>query len=121
MAASILGDRYFPYVVFQDLNTGKFVQFAGDQAQPLLLDLPLQSLAPDEHNRASGLFSNLGIHRPQETRLYSFPSGEPGELSRSYQLSFDRDVEAATSTTLDVFSVVFRIPAEALQLDIEEE
>jgi hypothetical protein len=121
MIASILGESYNPYVVFKDRNTGKFVQFAGDQAQPLLLDLPLQSLTPGEQERAASLFAKLAVDRPTETQLYSFPSAEPTSLASSYQLNFVEDVGAAVSITLEAFSFIFRIPEEALELDIEEE
>jgi hypothetical protein len=121
MAASILGESYNPFVVFEDRRTRKFVQFAGDQAQPLLLDFPLQSLSPDEEQRAARFFSNLGVDRPTESQLYSYPSGEPATVSRSYQLNFVEDIEAAVSATLGLFTFVFRISEDALELELEEE
>lgn len=121
MAASILGESYNPFVVFSDRRTGKFVQFAGDQSQPLLLDFPLQSLSPDEAQRAASLFAKLGVNRPTESQLYSYPSAQPSMVSRSYQLNFVEDTEAAVSTTLDLFTFVFRIPEDGLELEMEEE
>jgi hypothetical protein len=61
------------------------------------------------------------VDRPTESQLYNFPSAEPTSLASSYQLNFVEDVGAAVSITLEVFSFVFRIPEEVLELDIEEE
>ncbi len=121
LPASTFGERNNPFVVFQDRNTGKFVQFSGDQDQPLLLDLPLHALMPGEQKRAAILFSKLGVNHPTIAQLYSYPSGEQTVLSHSYQFTFVEDVEAAVSITLETFLFVFGISEEELDLEIEEE
>jgi hypothetical protein len=121
MAASILGESYNPFVVFNDRMSGRFVQFAGDQSQPLVLDFPLQSLSTDEQRRAASLFAKLGVNEPTETQLYSYPSGEPSSVIRSYQINFVEEIEAAVSATLDLFTFVFQIPEDSLDLEMDEE
>ena len=36
------------FVIIEEPRSGKFVQFAGSKDEPLLLDLPSQTLSPDE-------------------------------------------------------------------------
>ncbi len=86
-----------------------------------MLDLPMQSLSPDERRRAAGLFPVLGVDSPYVTQLYDYPSGDPVDMMASYQLPFHDDVDRATSIALDIFSIVFKLSGEALHLDVQEE
>ncbi len=121
MDSSLRGDTYSPFVVFKDKFTGKFVQFAGDQAEPLVLDLPTESLTSGEQARAAALFSALGLDSPGDTQLYDYPSANPSTIFHSYQLNFVLDADAATTVTLRIFSELFLIPLDNLDVDVEEQ
>jgi hypothetical protein len=120
MDASVKGYRYFPFVVFEDRKTGRFVQFTGDRGR-LLLDLPLPSLSPQERTWAAEIFPVLGADSPSVTQLYTYPSGELGDLLATYQVPFRGDVASAASAALDVFSHVFRTAEADLDLSLQEE
>ena len=119
MKEALTGERYCPFVVFNAHPSGKFVQFAGYESQPLVLDLPLQSLSPEEQERAATLFGKLGISSPEVGEVYDFPTGEHAGFQTSYSLEFGKDVESAISMVLDIFSSVFQLDEELI-LELDE-
>lgn len=86
-----------PFAIVEHVQSGKFVQFAGSARDPLLLDVPVQALAPDEQERAEQLFAALG-----------------GTQSESgFQLETGRDAGEAARIALRVFREVFQLPHDA--------
>ncbi len=87
------------FVIFEEKSTGKFVQFAGSSQEPLILDLPWQTLSEDEKVRARTVLAPHG--------------GTEGE--HGFQLNLDRDADRAAQITMEVFRDVYQI-AEPLEL-----
>lgn len=106
------------FVIFSEARTGKFVQFAGSAQEPLLLDLPEQTLDAEEARRAAELFSELGVTE-RENDLLDRPGGVPVGRQRGYNLDLGRDVERAACLVLAIFSRVYELPAD-FELEIEE-
>ena len=53
------------FVIFEEPKSGKFVQFAGSIEEPLLLDLPIQTLSPAEIEKAKTIFGEMGYSGPE--------------------------------------------------------
>ena len=98
------------FVIFEDAASGKFVQFAGSSAQPLLLDLPSQALTAGEQERAHALFSELGSGDATHADLYNKPGGKVVGRQVSYQLDFGQNAERAAEATRRIFSEVYCLP-----------
>ena len=63
------------FVIIEDPQSGKFVQFAGSKDEPLLLDLPSQTLSPDEMTKAKAVFAEFGYPGPETHLGQEFPGG----------------------------------------------
>lgn len=108
------------FVIFQDAQSGKFVQFRGSIEEPLLLDLPSQTLSPDEMTKAKTLFSELGYPWPETFQLYDYPGGPPAGEQTSFQVKFEQDVDKATELSVAVLHRVYEFN-ENMKLKLTEE
>lgn len=99
------------FVVFQDPESGSFVQFATLTGR-LMLDLPFAALKESEEERAVTFFKALG------ERLGQNPVSGSGE-NQSFQVFFGTNVEEASAMTYGIFELVFCLPP-AFLIDIEE-
>jgi hypothetical protein len=86
------------FVIFEEARAGKFVQFAGSRSEPLLLDLPLQALSPNELPRAFRLLAAYG----------ALPPGE-GE---GFNLELGSDVARAAEIARRIFQEVYLLSAD---------
>ena len=107
------------FVIFEERDSGKFVQFAGSADQPLLLDLPSQALSAEEQQRAALLFAQLGSADATSADLYDRPGGQVVGRQISYQLVFGQDCDRAAEVTSRIFKEVYRLPAE-FELSVTE-
>ena len=48
------------FLIVEESESGRFVQFVGSRDESLLLDLPLQTLSPEEMTKARAVFAELG-------------------------------------------------------------
>lgn len=105
------------FVIFEDVQSGKFIQFAGRAGDTLLLDLPSQVLSEGEFDRAVRYFRSHGQDL-QEYDTLDQPGGKPVGRQASFQIVFAEDVERATQITLEIFSQVFEFPDDiSLRID----
>lgn len=95
------------FVIIEVEATGDFVQFAGSTEQPLLMDVPVQSLSEDEQARARQFFEGAGL-------------GAFDDDMQSFMVELGRDPEAAAETALRALRDIFDAPADAA-LEIREE
>jgi hypothetical protein len=114
----LLGRGEGAFVVFEDLASGKFVQFSGSIDEPLLLDLPLQELSDVELGRAEILFRDLGVDY-REWPVLDGPGGQVAGTQGGFQLELGQDTKRGAGLTLRIFAEVFRLPADFL-LSLEE-
>jgi hypothetical protein len=82
------------FVVVEDPDTGKFMQFAGSSDEPLVLDLPRQAMTTEEVTRAERLFAE---------------SDKVNSEDGSFQIEFGRDASTAAKLALRVFHDVYLI------------
>lgn len=108
------------FVVIEDARSGKFVQFAGSSGEPLLLDLPSQTLSPQEMAKAKAVFSNLGYPGPETYRTEEFPGGPPAGEQTTFNVKFGSDVDKATDLALAVLYQVYDLD-DAARLRLQEE
>jgi hypothetical protein len=104
------------FVIIEEPHSGKFVQFG--RGPVLRLDLPCAALQPDEAERASALFAELGVEGPTE---YDAPDPTAGCLRHgaSFQANFGEDIEAAARAAGLVLARVFLLPPDT-RLSITE-
>jgi hypothetical protein len=97
------------FVIFEEKSSGKFVQFAGSANEGLLLDLPSQTLAKEEMERAKALFRELGIPGPETYEMYTDKARKTvAGMQTSFQMDFGRDVVRAAQVVLAIFERVYR-------------
>jgi len=106
------------FVIIEEQQSGKFVQFAGSTEKPLLLDLPTQTLSQAEKERAKKLFVSLGGAGLEEWEVTDL-SGAPAGTQAGFQMEFGRDPDAATAVALRVLKEVYGFP-ENVQLVITD-
>jgi hypothetical protein len=91
-------------------SSGKFVQFAGSLAEPLLLDLPWQPMSEAEFYRAVAYFKKLGVVG-EEMKMFDH-GGRPVVPQFTFGMTF-HCVDAATKTVLDIFDEVYSLPRDS--------
>jgi hypothetical protein len=108
------------FVIFEERTNRRFVQFAGSTNSSLLLDLPSQTLSPQEMQRAIVLFSSFGAVGPD---IHSTYTDTTSKIVASQQVSFNldlgKDVQLAAHIALTVFQQIYRCPTD-FQLVIAE-
>jgi hypothetical protein len=91
-------------VIFEEVTTKKFIQFSGHE---LFVDLPHQTLSPEEMERADRIMARLGIPKK------SYPLGEG--TARYTQTAFQKDLGgdegAAVTIAETVFAEVYGFPS----------
>jgi tetratricopeptide (TPR) repeat protein len=120
LSALLQRDNADAFIIFEEKETGKFIQFAGSKNEDLLLDLPSQTLSREEMARAKVLFEELGSSGPEKHAMYTDKSLEViARIQTSFNMNFGRDFRRAAEVTLAVFERVYRFPAE-FQLILKE-
>jgi hypothetical protein len=108
------------FVIIEDARTGKFVQFAGSKEGTLLLDLPSQTLSPDEMTKAKAVFADLGYPGPETYEAQKFPGGPPAGEQTSFIVKFGKDVDKATALAVAILDRVYALDENA-KLKLTEE
>jgi hypothetical protein len=107
------------FVIFTDVNSGKFVQFAGSVNEDLYFSLPASQLNQNELSIAKEKLKKYNIH------LNSFPmyTDETMEYSlgtmEEFSKSIGRDVEIGVKITITILTEIFELEGD-IQLIIEE-
>ena len=85
-----------------------------------MLDLPVQTLSPDQMAQAKVVLGGLGQADPETHPLQEYPGGSSaGELT-SFMVPFDQDVDRATAVAVAVLHRVFGLDDQT-KLQITEE
>ena len=108
------------FVIIEDAQSGKFVQFAGSEEEPLLLDLPSQTLSPDEMAKAKALFAELGYAGPESYQVQESPGGPDDSEQTSFSVKFRQDVDKATELAVAILHRVYGLDGNA-KLKLTEE
>ena len=108
------------FVIIAEPQSGKFVQFAGSEDEPLLLDLPLQTLSPDEMMRVKAVFAELGYSGPETYQTEEYPGGPPAGEQTSMNVKFGTDVDKAAELAVAVLHRVYGLDAHT-KLRLTEE
>jgi len=101
------------FLIIEDSRSGKFVQFAGSQEDPLVLDLPCQTLSPEETTKAKAVFSDLGYPGPTTYQTQQFPGGPPAGEQTSFMVTFEQDVGKATELAVAILHRVYGLDEKA--------
>ncbi len=108
------------FVIIEEPRSGKFVQFAGSKNEPLLLDLPFQTLSSEEITKAKALFIELGYLGPQTYQVQESPGGPPAGEQTSFNVKFGNNVDKATELAVTVLHRVYGF-GEDTKLKLTEE
>lgn len=106
------------FVIIEDKTTGKFVQFAGGNAQGLVFDLPAQTLNANELERAHHILTEFGIQLGT-WEVYDRPGGEVVGSRSGFNKNLGNNIDRATKITWAVLRKIYDLGA-TLELKIEE-
>jgi hypothetical protein len=105
------------FVVFEHASSGKFVQFAGSTSEPLLLDLPSQTLCKVEFDRAVAFFRRVGV-AGEEHEVLDEPGGSV--VGRRFSFTYSPGtVEEAADVAVGVFREIFDF-ADGFEMVVRE-
>jgi hypothetical protein len=96
------------FVIVEDAESEKFIQFMGSIERPLALDLPAQTLSESEFYRAVEFFRRRGVCGQEYDLLDTTGSRRVAE-----QFTFQKElqsVEKAIELVLEVFEKVYLRP-----------
>jgi hypothetical protein len=106
------------FVIIEDEAKNKFVQFAGNSTQDLLLDLPSQTLNEHELERAKLLFKKYDVYF-EKWDVYDEPGGKVSGQQYGFSMNLGDDVDKAAHITISIFTEVYKFPPE-FKMNIEE-
>lgn len=108
------------YIIIEALGSGKYLQVSGSIAEPIIFDLPCQSLTLDEYDRAGTLFKRCGYPGPETFTIYS-PSGGLCGTQTSFLVTWSRDNMAQLQELiLQVFSQIYQVDDSSVLHIIEQ-
>ena len=96
------------FVIIEEAETKKFVQFLGSTTEPLTLDVPSQTLSELEFYRAVSFFQKIDVVGT-ESDLLDQPFGEVVARQFSFTKVFGSVMEA-TQVAEDIFDKVYNFP-----------
>ncbi len=104
------------FVIFEETSTKKFVQFAGNDHEQLLLNLPAQTLNATELEKAKTLFKEYAIEFKAipATRAWPIPT-----LQKEFDMKLCRDTKKAALIAMRIFKEVYGF-SDNFSLGIEE-
>ena len=88
-------------------DSGKFVQFFGSAAEPLVLDLPGLAMSEAEFYKAVAYFKKHGVAGTERGTFDE--KGQPTYPLFSFNMTF-RSVDIATEVALEIFEQVYNLP-----------
>lgn len=108
------------FVIIEEPKSGKFIQFAGSVDEPLLLDLPVKTLSPDEMDKAKKVFAEFGYTGPETYQLQEYPGGPQAGEHTSFMVKFGSDIDRAAQFTVVVLHQIYRLD-DSSRLKLTEE
>jgi len=100
------GDDWF--IIIEEPQHEKFVQFAFDESSGLFFDLPFQALTKEELERARRLFAELSIDS-QKAPVLDQPGGKEIGQQESFNHHVGRDIDQAVNLAYSVFKEVYAL------------
>lgn len=103
------------FVILEDAETKKFVQFG--RGPGIKLDLPLAALSEAETERAASFFETLGVATARE--LEAPDPSHNGKVRHhvTFEYDFGNDARTAADTALSLFTAVYgQVPQARLRL-----
>ncbi|WP_298902208.1 hypothetical protein [uncultured Psychroserpens sp.] len=108
----------YTFVIFEEPNSGKFVQFAGNKNEELLFDLPSDQLSKTQLENAKNILKTYDIiHETSPTYTDETETAENGSLS-TFSKRINNDIDLAIELTSRVMIDVFGFD-EHVKLSIE--
>lgn len=104
------------FVVFEEINTGKFVQFAGGKYEELLFDLPAQPLEGYELEKAKIILQEYNITF-EEVEVFD-ENGNSAGYQKSFTQTLNNDVDLATELVEKVMGDIYNF--NNIELEIIE-
>ncbi len=98
------GDDWF--IIIEEPEEEKFVQFAYDEGIGLFFDLPFQALDADELTRARKLLAEYSIV-PASSQTYDEPGGKATGIQESFNHHVGRDAALAVALAYRVLKEVY--------------
>jgi hypothetical protein len=98
------------FVIFEEPQSGKFVQF--HHGPRLQLDVPLVALAGPEADKAHNFLREYGKGLPRSFRRENPDTGESGRYL-AFHHDFGRDAHTAAKAVLAFFRTVYDLPSDA--------
>ena len=108
------GDDWF--IIIEEPEHEKFVQFAFDESSGLFFDLPFQALTKAELEKAKKLFAGLSIDS-QKAPMLDHPGGKEIGQQESFNYHVGRDIDLAVNLACRVFREVYALNDSA-RLDV---
>jgi hypothetical protein len=99
-----IGEGWF--IILEEPETEKFVQFAYDEGSGLVFDLPFQALDEDELARARQVLGEVGVG-DEVASIFDSPDGEAVGEQRSFNSMVGKDVDRAVDLVYRVFTYVY--------------
>ncbi|OGK06170.1 MAG: hypothetical protein A2W80_13805 [Candidatus Riflebacteria bacterium GWC2_50_8] len=99
-----IGEGWF--IILEEPDTEKFVQFAYDEDTGLIFDLPFQALDEDELVRARQVLGEVGVG-DEVASIFDSPDGEAVGEQRSFNSMVGSDVDQAVDLVHRVFTYVY--------------
>jgi hypothetical protein len=108
------GDDWF--IIIEEPEHEKFVQFAFDEPSGLFFDLPFQALTKAELERARKLFAALSV-AAQKAPMLDQPGGKEIGQQESFNHHVGRDIDQAVDLACRVFKEVY-VLHDSVRLDV---
>ncbi len=108
------GDDWF--MILEESESEKFVQFAFDEDSGLVFDLPLQALTPEEIELSRTLLASYGIGS-ETAQVFDGPDGDEVGEQCSFQTVVGFDTELAVTLTYRIFREVYGF-TDATRFDV---
>ncbi|MBN1956852.1 MAG: hypothetical protein JXQ81_12670 [Desulfuromonadales bacterium] len=117
----LLGKPRGSYIIIEAPDSGKYLQVSGSIAEPIIFDLPCQSLTLDEYDRADTLFKRCGYPGPETFTIYSPSTGRHCGTQTSFLLTWSREnMVQLQELILQVFSQIYQVDDSSVLHIIEQ-
>jgi len=117
----LIDNPYGSYLIVEDPEFGKHLQVSGSINEPIVFDLPCNTLTLDEYDRACELFNALGHNGPETFEISTPFSNVPADTQSSFLMTFSRsNLGTLEQLALTVFAHVYQTD-QRISLNIIEQ
>ncbi len=97
------------FVIFEDKETRKYVQFSGSIREPLLLNLPAVALSSSELDRAKKIFAEYNI-KLEKSPFGKYEGGPVTGYDYQFFMDLGKDINKASKISMRIFNEVYLLP-----------